>query len=223
MTLKGIHTVDMPRERLEKYGTDKMKDAELMAVLLGSGITGLNVLDLSKKVIAVIKSARADAKDITLETLIDVRGLGKAKALAILASLSLGERLQAKEKIKIITPRDVWLLASDFRESKREHVVAVYLDAQNQLLLKHVVSVGILDEALVHPREVFEPAVRLSAASVILVHNHPSGDTTPSTADIELTSRLVAAGYVLGIELLDHCIVTKDDCASLKELGHIAA
>lgn len=205
MKIKDLSRIELPREKLEHYGEQKLLDHELLAIILGSGIQGLNVLELSKRVLEVIKK-----EDIlTLEKLMKIKGLGKAKALQMLAMMALGMRLQNDEKPELLKPEDVWRLSVDFRDSKREHFVAFYLDTQNKLIERIIISIGTLNASLVHPREVFEPAVRLCAASVIVAHNHPSGNLEPSSEDREVTLRLRGAGKLLGVELVDHVIVTK--------------
>lgn len=217
--IKDIPKVDLPREKLEKYGPEKLTDSELLALLLGSGIKGLNVLQLSKKIFKLIE--KVGAEKITLEMLLEEKGLGRAKASQIIAVLALGKRLQNKEKPEILTPQDVWKLCSDFRESKREHFAAFYLDTQGRAIERQIVSIGTLDASLVHPREVFEPAVSLRAASIIVAHNHPSGNLEPSREDIEITKQLVAAGKILDIQIIDHVIVTKIGFTSSKKKGII--
>ncbi len=206
--IKGVLKVDMPREKLEKYGPEKLTDSELLALLLGSGIKGLNVLRLSKKILKLIE--KVGVEKITLEMLLEEKGLGKAKASQIIAVLALGKRLHDKTKPEILTPQDVWKLCADFRESKREHFVAFYLDTQGRVIERQIISIGTLDASLVHPREVFEPAVSLRAASIIVAHNHPSGNLEPSREDVEITKQLVGAGKILDIQIIDHVIVTSE-------------
>jgi DNA repair protein RadC len=206
--IKGVSKVDMPREKLEKYGPEKLTDSELLALLLGSGIKGLNVLQLSKKILRLIE--KFGVEKVTLEMLFEEKGLGKAKASQIIAVLALGKRLQNKEKPEVLTPQDVWKLCADFRESKREHFVAFYLDTQGRVIERQIISIGTLDASLVHPREVFEPAVSLRAASIIVAHNHPSGNLEASREDVEITKQLVEAGKILDIQIIDHVIVTNE-------------
>lgn len=205
--IKGVPKVDMPREKLEKYGPEKLTDSELLALLLGSGIKGLNVLQLSKKILRLIE--KIGAEKVTLEMLLEEKGLGRAKASQIMAVLALGKRLNDTSKPEILSPQDVWKLCADFRESKREHFVAFYLDTQGRVIERQIISIGTLDTSLVHPREVFEPAVSLRAASIIVAHNHPSGVLDPSEEDIEITRRLRHSGKILGIQLIDHIVLTE--------------
>ncbi len=206
--IKDIPKIDLPREKLEKYGPDKLTDAEFLAILLGSGIKGLNVLQLARKVLSLIE--KVGVEKVTLAVLSEEKGLGKVKASQIMAMLALGKRLHDKTKPEILNQQDVWKLCADFRESKKEHFVAFYLDTQGKVIERQIVSIGTLDASLVHPREVFEPAVALHAASIIVAHNHPSGNLEPSPEDTEITKRLVHAGKILGIALVDHVIVTKN-------------
>ena len=192
-----------------------MKDSELLAILLGSGIKGLNVIQLSKKILNIIQ--KIGIKKTTLEDLLKIKGLGKAKASQILATVELGQRLQADKRREILSAEDVWNLCADIRDSKKEHFAAFYIDTQNCLIERQIISIGTLNASLVHPREVFEPAVRLSASSVILTHNHPSGNCEPSQDDVEITKRLTEAGKILGMDIADHVIITKDKFLSFKE------
>ncbi len=218
--LKEMPAIDRPREKLEKYGPGKLSNAELLAILLRTGTKDLNVLKLSQKILQ--KFTGEKLLHATIEELKNIHGLGTAKACEIIACLELGRRLlKDKKHILLLSPKDVWENLKDIRDHKKEHFVIFYLDTRNQEIQREIISVGTLNANLVHPREVFESAIRHSAAQVIVAHNHPSGDPTPSSEDIEITKRLVQAGQILGIELLDHIVVSKDKYESLKELGHI--
>ena len=154
-----------------------------------------------------------------MKDLLEIKGLGKTKAGQILASLEIGRRfLQNKKSELILSPQDVWNEMKDLRDSKKEHFVIFYLDTQNQIIKREIISVGTLNESLIHPREVFEPAVRYSTAQIIMAHNHPSGNLEPSPEDVAVSRRLIDAGNLLGIEVLDHIIITKDGFKSMKEL-----
>lgn len=216
MKIKDLERIDLPREKLQKYGLKKLSDHELLAVLLGSGIKGLNVLELSKKILVLVR--KVGIAKVTLGTLLEVKGLGKAKAGQVLAALEFGKRLAEGERPELLSPEDVWKLCADIRDSKKEHFVVFYLDTQNRLIERQIISVGTLNASLVHPREVFEPAVSLHAASIIVAHNHPSGSLEPSREDKEVTTRLVGAGKVLGIELLDHVLIGGKRFQGFKEM-----
>ncbi|MDD4607489.1 MAG: DNA repair protein RadC [Patescibacteria group bacterium] len=215
MKIKDLAKVDRPREKLEKYGLDKLTNPELLAVLLGSGIKGLNVIELSKKIVKIIE--KNGANKINLDSLLREKGLGRAKALQVIAALEFGKRLSLKQKSEILSAEDVWKLCVDIRNSKKEHFIVFYLDTQNKLIERQIISIGTLNASLVHPREVFEPAVSLHVASIIVAHTHPSGDIKPSDDDLAITKRLIEAGKILGIELSDHIIFSADGFLSLKE------
>jgi len=213
MKIKDLAKVDRPREKLEKYGPDKLSNPELLAVLLGSGIKGLNVIELSKKIVKLIE--KTGANKVGLENLLKEKGLGKAKALQVIAALEFGKRLSTETKPEILTPEDVWKLCADIRNSKKEHFVTFYLDTQSKLIERQIISIGTLNASLVHPREVFEPAVALHAASIIVAHNHPSEELDPSVPDIEITKKLIHAGKILDISLNDHLIVSNKGYRSI--------
>jgi DNA repair protein RadC len=216
MRLTQIAPQDRPREKLERYGPEKLKDSELLAILLGTGTKGTNVIELSSKILARWKEkglGSANFQDLT-----KVHGLGKAKACEIVACFELGRRLLKDKKSSVVlSAQDVWERMSDIRDSKREHFVVFYLDSREQEIERDVVSIGTLNESLVHPREVFEQAIANHASSVIFAHNHPSGDLDPSQADLEITKRLVHAGKILDISVTDHVIVTKESWRSILE------
>jgi len=213
MKIKDLQKIDLPREKLAKYGSEKLKDYELLALLLGSGIKGLNVLELSKKILVTIQ--KIGIKKITLENLLEIKGLGKAKASQVFAMLELGKRLNNQNKVEILKAEDVWNFCADIRGMQREHFVAFYLDTQNNLIERQTISIGTLNSSLVHPREVFEPALSFHAASIIIAHNHPSGELETSAEDREVTKRLKEAGNLIGIEVLDHIILTKSGYKSI--------
>lgn len=216
MKIKDLPKVDRPREKLEKYGPERLSNSELLAILLRTGSEGVNVVELSNKILKKFSSdglVKASFKELK-----DTFGLGAAKASEIVACFELGRRLlQNKQSVLLLSPQDVWNQLKDIRDNKKEHFVIFFLDARNQEIKREIVSVGSLNANLVHPREVFEPAVRHLAAQVIIAHNHPAGDLDPSDHDIEITKRLAEAGEILGIELIDHIIVTKSSFTSFKE------
>lgn len=213
MKIKSLPKVDLPREKLHKYGVNKLADYELMAILLGSGVQGSNVLELSKKIIKLIQ--KVGLENITIEALTEIHGLGRAKAGQVIAALEYGRRAHTKTQEVILVPEKVFELCSDIRDSKREHFIVFYLNSRNAVIAREVISIGTLDASLVHPREVFEPALRHSAAKICLVHNHPSGSVVPSAEDEILTERLVHAGEMMGIQVVDHLILTKNNYSSL--------
>ena len=206
MKLTELKKAELPREKMEKYGAKRLRNFELLAIVLGSGIKGCNVLELARNIEKLI--TQKSANNVTLEDLRKIRGLGKVKAIQILAVISLVDRFGSERSVELLSVKDIWNLCADFRSSKKEHIVAFYLDTQEKLIERRIISVGTLDTSLLHPREVFEPALQLSAAGVILAHNHPSGSIEPSDEDIAITKRVVDAGDLLGITLVNHIIVS---------------
>ncbi len=213
MKLKRLAALDRPREKLFRYGPSRLSLQELLAILIDTGTSGKDVLSLARDVERVLKKEM----EPSIKTLMEIKGLGLAKASRIMAAIELGRRLEESHNVKLLSPEIVWHSCSDITGSKKEQFVVFYLDAQYRQLKKELISVGSLTESLVHPREVFEPAVRLSCAAIILAHNHPSGSLIPSQEDMSLTKRLVDAGRLLGIEVLDHIIVSKDGFFSMKQ------
>lgn len=209
LKIKDIPKIDRPREKLAKYGPGKLSDAELLAILLRTGTKDLNVLKLSQKILQ--KFEKEKFVDVSADDLKKIHGLGLAKACEIIACFELGRRmLNGKKSSILLSPRDVWERMEDIRGSKKEHFVVFYLDSRSQEIKREIISIGILNESLVHPREVFESAIKNNAASIIIAHNHPSGDLEPSQADIDITKKLVNAGKILDIKIVDHVIVARN-------------
>lgn len=206
MKLTELKKTELPREKMEKYGAKRLRNFELIAIILGSGIKGCNVLELARKIQKLI--TQKSVNNVTLENLLKIRGLGKVKAVQVLAVISLVDRLGSERSAEVLSVKDIWNLCADFRSSKKEHIVAFYLDTQQKLIERRIISIGTLDTSLLHPREVFEPALQLSAAGVVLAHNHPSGSLDPSDEDIAITKRVTDAGDLLGITLVNHIIVS---------------
>lgn len=217
--IKDLAQLDRPREKLAKYGSDKLSNAELLAVVLGSGTKGMNVLSLARAILKHV--AGQGGAPVTHQDLKSIRGLGEVKSLQVVALLALSRRLQEEDGHEILSTKDVWNMCNDFCSSSKEHFVAFYLDTQSRLIERKLISVGTLDANIVHPREVFEPALTLHAASVIVAHNHPSGETKPSPMDVMLTKRLGDAARLLGITLEDHVIVSKKGSTSMKQEGSL--
>ena len=215
-TIKDLPKVERPREKLMRYGPEKLSNSELLAILLGSGKKGENVVELAGK---ILKRFRADRLPyLAFDELKDYPGLGPAKSCEIVACFELGKRLLKGKKARIyLKPKEIWEELKDIRDNKKEHFVIFYLDSRNQEIKREIISIGSLNANLVHPREVFEPAVRNLAAQIILAHNHPSGSLEPSEDDLAITKRLVEAGKIMGIDVIDHIIVVKNGFLSFKE------
>lgn len=217
-TIQDMPRVERPREKMMRYGPEKLGEEELLAILLRTGIRGKNVLDLAGELLR--RFGRAEIAKAGFAELRAAPGLGPVRSCEILAAFELGRRyLNGKKAGIYLKPRDIWEELRDVRGEKKEHFVVFYLDTRNQEIKRDIVSIGTLNYNLVHPREVFEPAVKNLAASVIVAHNHPSGCLEPSDEDLSLTKRLSQAGKLLGIELLDHVIVTKEGFMSFKQKG----
>lgn len=214
--MKNIPKIDRPREKLIQYGPEKLSNSELLALLLRSGNKDVNAIELAGKILK--KFGAKELPNLIFKDLKKIPGLGPAKACEIVACFELGKRLLKDKKSQIfLTPKEIWEELRDLRNHKKEHFVIFYLDSRNQEIKRETISIGSLNANLVHPREVFEPAIRNLAAQIILAHNHPSGDPEPSEDDLEITKRLIESGKILGIEVIDHIIVAKNDFFSFKE------
>ena len=214
MKIKDRPKIERPREKLEKYGSSKLKDWELLAILLRSGTKEMDVAKLSQKILRDFKDEKI--LNASIEDLQNIHGLGLAKACEIVACFELGKRkLKGKKTNILLTPKDIWEAMSDIRSSKKEHFVVFYLNARNQEIEREIISVGTVNASLVHPREVFEGAIKNNATSIILAHNHPSGNTEPSQDDIEITKKLLHAGKILDIRVVDHVVVTGEESLSI--------
>jgi len=223
LKIKDIPSIDRPREKMKAKGPQNLKDSELLAILLGTGYQGKNVIELSKSILS--KYPRKKFISATYDELIKIKGISQAKACIILAATELTKRsfkykdddtLPVIKSVKDVVAQSVYM-----RGKTREHFQVLFLNARNEMVFKRQMFVGTLNANLVHPREIFEEAVKQNAASMILVHNHPSSSAKPSQDDIEVTKRLVEAGEIMGIEVLDHVILAKNKVFSFKEKGLI--
>ena len=215
-SIKQLENIDKPREKLIKKGANALKDYELLAVLLGSGVQGKDVITLSNEIIKLFED---DFENLSLEKLLTIHGLGQAKASQILSSIELSRRYLIKQNKKITSSNDVYNELKEYHNKQQEYFLCLYLDGANHLIQTKVITIGILNQSLVHPREVFSYAIEKRCASIIVAHNHPSGVLEASNEDINVTKRLQESGKILGIELLDHLIITKDGFVSFKEEG----
>ena len=204
---------DRPREKIKRRGVKSLTDAELAMAIIGSGNAQADVTKIAKKLVQVLK---AKDGEITYDDLCKITGMGPARVAQILATFELANRYSGQKLGQVLdSPTVVVAQLNDIRDKSQEYFVALTLDGANRLIKKRIVTIGTLTASLVHPREVFAPAIADRAASVIVAHNHPSGSTAPSPADNEVTKRLQQAGELLGINLMDHIIVTKDDHRSI--------
>ena len=215
-----------PREKLLQYGASALSDIELLAILLRTGTTSRSVLHLAEDVLAQYKDkGLAAIMHMSPQEIASIHGIGLAKAATVVAAVELGRRLSeraARTLEKVEGPEDVarYVIPS-LRFEQKEHFLAMFLDIRNRILALATISVGSLTSSIAHPREVFREAIRYSAAGVILVHNHPSGDPTPSREDIQLTKQMMKAGEIMGIPVLDHVVVAGDNFLSLKEANRL--
>ncbi|MFJ7753268.1 RadC family protein [Peribacillus muralis] len=224
MLIRDYPKEERPRERFLEDGPQSLSNQELLALLLRTGTREESVLQLAGRLINSFKGLRL-LKEATVEELTGIKGIGEAKAIHILASVELGRRinrLNDQDRYVIRSPEDgANYCMEEMRFLSQEHFVCLYLNTKNQVLQKTTVFIGSLNASIVHPREVFKEAFRRSAASIICLHNHPSGDPTPSREDIEVTKRLVECGRIIGIEVLDHIIIGEHKYVSLKEKGYL--
>jgi DNA repair protein RadC len=222
-TIHDLPISERPRERLQKLGAEALSAQEILAVILGRGVSGESVMVTAQRLLSKFNSLKGLAQ-ASVEELSQVRGIGLAKAAQLKAAFELANRLEGytgvEDKPVVKTPEDVVnLVGSRLKGKKKEYFLAILLDMRNQLIKIAEISVGSLEASIVHPREVFKEAISASAASVIFAHNHPSGVPEASEDDINLTKRLAKAGEIVGIEVLDHIIIGDKNFLSLKREG----
>lgn len=221
-SIQQLSKSERPRERLLQYGAEALTTAELIAILLGSGMKGLPVLQLAQMLVNRFGDVQ-HLSDATITELCEIRGLGPAKALQLKAAFNLGARatrVASSAKYRIENPLHAYhLIKDELEREQRELFVVILQNSKGFVICHQVVAVGTLSHALVHPREVFNPAIRHSAASMIVAHNHPSGDPTPSKQDFELTESLVKVGQLVGIPVNDHLIIGEGRYISLRQLS----
>jgi len=214
---------ERPRERLLKEGAEVLSDAQLLAILLRTGSVHINAVQLAIDLLTKFHSLQ-DISNLSISELCSMKGIGPAKAAQLKAAFEFGRRslIPLSLGVNLSKSEDVFRHYSPlFQNFRKEIFKIILLDQKNKVLRDVTVSQGSLTETVVHPREVFNPAVRDSAASVIFLHNHPSGDPTPSREDKEMTGRLVAAGSLLGIQVLDHVVIGSDSYFSFADAGFI--
>ncbi|OIJ10563.1 hypothetical protein BKP37_18710 [Anaerobacillus alkalilacustris] len=224
LMIRDVPSGERPRERLLKEGAQALSNHELIATILGSGTKQESVIQLSQRILHHFNGLRL-LKEATVEELKSIKGIGDTKAVQLLAAIELGSRihkLQVEDRFIIRSPEDVSrYVMEDMRFLTQEHFVCLYLNTKNHVIFKKTIFIGSLNASIVHPREIYKEAFRHSAASIICLHNHPSGDPAPSREDIEVTKRLVESGKVIGIEVLDHIIIGEKKFVSLKEKGYV--
>lgn len=221
-SLKELPLSERPRERLMQYGPQVLSSSELIALILGSGTKGKSVLTLSQELLSQFGSLN-HLLEASIEDLCQVKGLGKAKAIQLKAALTLANRVYREKKPmteRLHSSLQAYLWVRDFVVNEKKEIFGVILlDARGAVIRWEVISVGTLTHVIIHPREVFHPAIKYLAAALILVHNHPSGDPTPSLEDRQLTEKLIHASQSIAIPIVDHLVIGSRGYTSFKENG----
>lgn len=220
-TIKDLPISERPREKLYSYGAEYLSNAELLAIIIRTGHKEDTAVAVAERILRMDNRGLAHLSEVSLEELTKIKGIGKCKAAQILAAIEIGKRLNrwtADSKIKVNSPIVLAeLVMDDMRYLKKEHFDIAILDTKNQILAIENISIGTLNASIVHPRDVFNAAIKKSANSIILIHNHPSGDPYPSNEDINITNRLIEVGNLIGIKVLDHIIIGDNRYISFKE------
>ena len=224
MRIKDIPSLERPRERALQIGLEHLSNEDLLAILLGSGTSSLSAKEVALHLLSKLQSL-SSLRDESVESLSHIKGIGKVKALHLLASVELGKRVLMKNSnnhLRYTNPKDIFESARYlFAGKKQECFYALYFNQKQELLERKLLFMGTVNRSVVHPREVFKEAYLLSASSVICIHNHPSGDVTPSMEDIRVTKALIEIGEMNGIPVLDHLIVSDDAYYSFREHGRM--
>lgn len=223
-TIKHLPKLERPRERLRHLGPGALSVQELVAIILRLGTTGVSAVELANRLLARFGNLKALAQ-ATIEELSSVEGMGEAKAISLKAAFELGRRLCIfTEDIRpvIKKPQDVYnLLGDQMRHFIQEMFKVIMLNTKNEVIKIETITIGTLNANIIHPRELFRPAIKASANTIIIVHNHPSGDPEPSKEDILITQKLIDAGRIVDIEMEDHIIVGDGRFVSMRERGHM--
>ncbi|RIN08115.1 JAB domain-containing protein [Staphylococcus xylosus] len=223
MKIKELANNQKPRERLLNNGPAHLSDGELLAILINTGRKGFSSLDIANELLKSVESLK-QLKALSINDLNKVKGIGLYKALILKAAFELGERMHSgslDEKIQITSPQDV----ANFMMGKMEHLtqekfIVLFLNSKNVVIKQKTIFIGTLNSSIVHPREIFSEAIKWASNAIVVLHNHPSGDTTPSKEDIRTTDRLRECGEILGIDLLDHIIIGDHTYMSMVEDGY---
>jgi DNA repair protein RadC len=221
-TVRDLPRQERPRERLQKFGPEALSAQELLALVIGRGISKKSVMSIAQELLVKFGNVKAISQ-ATIEELSQIKGIGLAKAAQIKACFELGRREDLEPELKNFDIKDpeavVKAIRGSIQDKAKEHFKLILLNPRNKIIGISTISIGTLNASLVHPREVFKDAIMHSAASVVLAHNHPSGDPEPSEDDLKITKKMVESGKILGIEVLDHIVIGKDNFCSFKERG----
>ena len=222
--IKDLPKEERPRERLKKYGANNLSNEELLSIILRTGSKNNSVKDLSSNILYSLKDI-SNLKELSINNLKKINGIGEVKAITLLASIELGKRVfQDKYIDEIILSNSLLIynyLKDDLKDKKQEYFIALYLDSKKALIEKKILFKGTLNKSIVHPREVFKYAYINSASTIVVAHNHPSGDPLPSKEDIILTNNLIEIGKIIGINVIDHIIIGNNNYYSFYENGDI--
>ena len=223
MRIKDKPLNERPREKLLELGKENLTNSELLSIILKTGLKGENVENIAIKLLN--KYNLYELKDISLEELISIKGIGKIKAIELLSCIELGKRLYLKDNkklTKLSTPKDIFNYVKYlFIDKNQEYFYCLYFNNKQELINKKLLFIGTINQSITHPREVFKEAYKLSASTIICIHNHPSNDTTPSKADIEFTKNLVKIGRIQGIPVIDHIIIGNNNYYSFLEHNNL--
>ena len=223
LTIHDLPKSERPRERLQMHGAEALSSQELLALILGRGVRGESVMVTSQRLLSAFGNVK-NISQASLEELSAIKGMGTAKASQLKAAFELARRKEEdnREQISVKSHQDVIkLVRQKLKDKKKEHFLILCLDTRNNLIKISNISTGTLDANLVHPREVFKEAIQSLSSSIILVHNHPSGNPEPSDADIDITKRILETGKAVGIDILDHIIIANNRSFSFKEKGMV--
>lgn len=220
--IKKMPIDQRPREKLLRYGVKKLSTAELIAILISSGTKDKSAIDLANEIITKCDNSIKELTKMSVAELKKINGIGLGKASTIKAAVELSNRMSDTSYDIIRSPMSVYnIIGPSMKNLTREHFKVLILDSKNRVISIKTLSIGTINYTIVHPRDIFHEAIRQCAKSIIIAHNHPSGDVNPSKEDIEITKKIVKAGDILGIRVLDHIIVGDNDIFSLKENGYM--
>lgn len=220
-TIKDMPLNERPTEKLLAMGPGALSNSELIAVIIRTGTGNETAIEVSRRMLSLDKRGISFLGDASVSDLTEIKGIGQCKAAQVLAAIELGKRIKRVspyDNVRVTSPDIVAnIVIEDMRHLSKEHFDIAILDTKNQIISIENISIGTLNASIVHPRDVFKAAIKKNANSVILIHNHPSGDVCPSSEDLSITKRLVDAGNIIGIKVLDHIIIGNDEFLSMKE------